>query len=155
MTLSDNRHLYNYFHGIDFPTSLLHPNGTAIVTDGDTLLNDMFDVKFQDDYYMKWVMLVIGFAFAIGFRLQHYMLVYMSTAKLGASLPTALKLKSARRSVTSIDVTPAEVDAIEMEMLAERGGGEKQLHTAAAAEPMADLGVSKKSSAGSGFITLV
>ena len=113
-------HLYNYFHGVSFPTQLIDPaTNETIVVNGDELLNDMFDVKFQDDYYMKWMMLLVGFAFAFGFRFNHYVFVYMSTAELGASLPTDVKAKKARASVASVDVSPADIEAIELEILEE------------------------------------
>ena len=51
---------------------------------GKDLLKNIYDI---DDN--KWLMLLVGFAFAVLFRLQHYVLMYMNLSKLGAALSTS------------------------------------------------------------------
>jgi hypothetical protein len=63
-------------------------------------------VKFEEDYDMKWAMLCIGIAFVFMFRFQHYMFVYQSTSKLGASLE-AKKGKKGKHATVTKYVPPA------------------------------------------------
>jgi ATP-binding cassette, subfamily G (WHITE), member 2, SNQ2 len=123
-------HLYNYFHDVEFalgdvsiPTAVYGWEesagsgsgsewvqvGTELVTysnltrNGDLLLDSMFDVKFKDDYYMKWLMLVIGVGFVFMFRFNHYVFVYQSTSQLGASLEGKKKKKKKGNKAPKIE----------------------------------------------------